>query len=296
MGTDIDKLKEVAMFRNFSPAMLEEFAKSFKQTSYEKDAVIFKERSEGDTLFIILAGEVVIEKGLDDIGKDFKQLAILSKGEFFGEMAVLEGGMRFAQARASVDTVLYEIKRAECFRFVKEHPEAGIGIFTEIMKSTSKRLQHTSSELTMLFDMANLIMADHPSAGEFVKKTVEEISIYFEGSWNFDGYLYNQFNEEYDPVVSKETFSGGPGKKPLSGKPQSGWLDDSAYLLAFSVNSRPLGYIVFAKSAPLAEREKNNLVTAFNTIGSILSSAIQNIEHRTEAALLLKLKTQKNYI
>lgn len=293
MGTDIDKLKEVAIFRNFSQAMLAEFAKSFKQTRYEKDAVVFREKSEGDTLFIILDGGVVIEKKLDEEGKEFKQLAILSKGEFFGEMAVLEGGMRFAQARASVDTVLYEVKRDECFRFVKEHPEAGIGIFTEIMKSTSRRLQHTSSELTMLFDMANLIMADHPSAGEFLKKAVEEISIYFEGSWNFDGYLYNQFNEEYDPVVSKESFAGGPGKNQLNGKPQSGWLDDSAYLMAFSADRKPLGYIVFARSAPLAEREKNNLVTTFNTIASILSSAILNIEHRTEAALMRKLKTQK---
>lgn len=293
MGTDIDKLKEVAIFRNFSPAMLTEFAKTFKQTSYEKDSVVFREKSEGDTLFIIISGGVVIEKKLDEEGKEFKQLAILSHGEFFGEMAVLEGGLRFAQARATVDSVLYEVNRKECFRFVKEHPEAGIGIFTEIMKSTSRRLQHTSSELTMLFDMANLIMADHPSAGEFVKKTVEEISIYFEGAWNFDGYLYNQFNEEYDPVVSKESFAGGPGKKQLNGRPQSGWLDDTAYLMAFAVNNRPLGYIVFAKAAPLGEREKNNLVTTFNTIGSILSSAIQNIEHRTEAALMLKLKTRK---
>lgn len=290
---DMENLKAVAIFRNFSPAMLEEFAKFFKQTEYAKDSIVFKERSEGDTLFIIMSGEVVIEKKLDEEGRDFKQLAILAKGDFFGEMAVLEGAMRFAQARASAETVLYEIKRAEFFSFIKEHPETGISIFTEIMKVISRRLQHTSNELTMLFDMANLIMEEPSSAPEFVKRMVEEICIYFEGSWNINGHLYNQFNEEYDPVVSKETFPEDPGKKEFKGELKSGWLDDNAYLMVFSARNKPLGYIIFAKSVGLSNYEKNNLVTIFNTVSSILSSAIENIEHRTEAALMLKLKKQK---
>lgn len=293
---DAENLKVVAIFRNFSPAMLEEFSKSFKQTEYAKNSVVFRERSEGDTLFIIVSGEVVIEKKLDEEGRDFKQLAILGLGEFFGEMAVLEGITRFAQARASADTVLYEIKRAQFFGFIKEHPETGISIFTEIMKVISRRLQHTSNELTMLFDMANLVMEEPSSASEFLKRMVEEICIYFEGSWNINGYLYNQFNEEYDPVVSKETFPGGPARKEFKGELKSGWLDETAYLMVFSAHNKPLGYIIFAKSAALSHYEKNNLVTIFNTIASILSSAIENIEHRTEAALLLKLKKQRERI
>lgn len=292
----MENLKDVAIFKNFSPAMLEEFSKTFKQTDYAKDSVIFKEKSVGDTLFIIVSGEVVIEKGLDEVGKDFKQLAILSKGEFFGEMAVLEGITRFAQARASADTVIYEIKRLEFFNFIKEHPETGISIFIEVMRVISKRLQHTSNELTMLFDMANLVMSEPSSASEFVKRMVEEICIYFEGSWNINGHLYNQFNEEFDPVVSKETFPSGPEAKEYKGEMASRWLDDKSYLMVFSARNKPLGYIIFAKSEALTHYEKNNLVTIFNTVASILSSALENIEHRTEAALLLKLKKQRDML
>lgn len=296
MGNNTEDLKSAALFKNFSAGMLEEFSKFFKQTKYDQDAVIFKEKSSGDTLFIIVDGEIAIEKRLDEEGREFKQLAILSKGEFFGEMAVIEGQTRFAQARATKAAVLYEIKREEFFSFIKQHPETGISVFIEIMKSLLKRLQHTSSELTMLFDMSKFVMEEHASSADFVKKAVEEISLYFEGSWNINGYMYNQFNDEYEQVIAKETFKRDASADIPKGDKSSGWLDGSAYLMNISGHKGNIGYIVFARSEELTNYEKNNLATIFNTISSILGSAIENIEHRTEAALLAKLRTQKNFL
>jgi CRP-like cAMP-binding protein len=293
MDKDIEVLRKVPLFKNFSERMLNEFGRAFKRSSYKAGEIIFREKSPGDTLFILLTGQVVIEKGLDETGAHFKQLAILADGEFFGEMAVLEGTTRFAQARAETEVFLYEVKRPEFFRFITEHPENGIAIFTEIVQVISKRLQHTSSELTMLFDMSKLVMQDHKSPAEFVKKTVEEIRIYFDGVWNFNGYVYNQFNDEFEAAVSLEAFAHEPavGEEPRDSG--SGWLNGSSYLMFFHAHGKKAGYVLFSRSAVVSSYEKNNLTTIFNTISSIMGSAIENIEHRTEAALLLKLKTQK---
>jgi CRP-like cAMP-binding protein len=296
MDKDTDLLRKIPLFGNFSDAMLAEFSAAFKRSSYKAGDIIFREKSEGDTLFIIVSGRIAIEKALDEEGGSFKPLAVLSDGEFFGEMSVLENQTRFAQARAETEASLYGIKRSEFFNFIKDHPENGIAVFTEIVRVIAKRLQHTSSELTMLFDLSGLVLRDHKSAAGFIRSAVEDIRIYFEGAWNFYGYAYNQFNDEFDAVVAKEAFPREPAAAEIKGRPEGGWLSESSYLMVCLAHGKPAGYIVFSKSSGVSSYEKNNLSTIFNTISSIMGSAIENIEHRTEAVLLEKLKMQRDSI
>jgi CRP-like cAMP-binding protein len=292
--SDIEKLKGTALFRNLSDAMLAEFSGYFKRTAYKAGDVVFKEKSAGSTLYIIMDGEVVIEKAMDEEGREFKTLAILSAGDFFGEMAVIEGVARFAQARASRDASLYEVGRREFFAFIKEHPDTGITIFSEIMRTVFRRLQHTSSELTMLFDLSRLLLVAHKSPAAFISAVMEEIHIYLEGSWNIKAYVYNRFNEEYEEACARETFRKDIPALPA--RPESGWLDEKAYLMVCFSDGRPLSCVVFERSSGLSEVEKNNLATIFNTISSILGSAMINIEHQAEAAMLEKLRKTKNTI
>ena len=288
------KLKEIPLFRDLSEDMLGEFSGYFKQTSYAAGDVIFKERSTGDTLYIIVAGEVVIEKGLDEEGREFKTLAILSAGDFFGEMAVIEGQVRFAQARASKAASLYEIGRDRLFSFIKEHPGAGIGIFSAVTRTVFRRLQHTSSELTMLFDLSRLLLERHASPSDFLRSVMGEVRLYLEGEWNARAYVYNVFNEEYEEVYSRESFPAEPPAVPV--RPENGWLSDNRYVLECSRGGRRLACAVFERREPLSPVEKNNLATIFNTISSIAGSAMVNIEHQAEAAMLEKLKKTKNTI
>ncbi len=291
-----EKLQGMAIFRGLPEGTLEEFAAYFTQSSCPAGEVIFRERSAGDTLFIIVDGEVVIEKAMDEEDREFKALAILSGGDFFGEMAVLEAGQpRSAQARASKDTSLYEIHRDKFFAFIKEHPQAGIGIFTGIMRTVFRRLQHTSSELTMLFDLSRLLLLPHRSPAEFLSAVMDEMKLYMDGVWSVKAYVYNRFNEEYEPAYSREGFPGGAAAR-VPERPQSGWLDDRAYLMACEAEGRRLAAAVFERSEPLSAVEKNNLATIFNTISSILGSAVINIEHQAEAAMMEKLRNRKNTI
>jgi len=290
--SDIEKLKAVTLFRNLSGSMLSEFAGYFKPTTYAAGDVIFKEKTQGDTLYIIVGGEVTIEKSLDEEGHEFKSLAILSCGDFFGEMAVMEGQMRFAQARSSKDSALYEIGRKQLFSFIKDHPDTGISIFSEIMKTLLKRLQHTSNELTMLFDLSRQLMIQHKSPSEFLAVVMEEMRPYLEGSWNIRAYVYNVFNEEYDQIYSREKFPQDQAAAP-AGSLESGWADASTYVMACAAEGRKLACCFFTKSGEVSLPEKNNLATIFNTICSIISSAMINIEHQAEAAQLAKLKQAK---
>lgn len=286
MKHDLKKLKGLGIFKNFSDSMLEQFVSFFKQTEYDAGETIFEEENKGDTLLIIVFGEVVIEKCIDRENEEFKTLAILGKGDFFGEMAVLGGQARFAQARAAKETVLYAITRAELIKFIKEHPEAGVNIFTEIVRVTLERLQHTSSELTMLYDMTKLLMKEHKSAPVFISNTVEEISKQLKGSWNINGYLRNRFDGSYDLVVSKESFMGDMAKKQVKeGKIKNGWMDNSTYIMVFSKKDVVFGYVILTSSKEFLEGEKNNFTTIFETISFILGSMVANINFWTDAML-----------
>lgn len=294
--SDIKKLSEIPLFHNFSEAMLEEFSGYFKQSAYAAGDVIFREKTTGDTLYIIVSGEVVIEKAMDSEGREFKTLAILAGGDFFGEMAVIEGAARFAQARASKDASLYEVDRKQFFSFIKEHPETGISVFSEIMRTVFRRLQHTSSELTMLFDLSRLLVQQHKSAAAFFTAVMDEMRIYLEGAWNVKAYAYNKYNEEYEEIYSRDSFPRTGEPPALPARPADGWTGDGAYTMVCAVEGRPLACAVFERSEKPSAVERNNLATIFNTISSIAGSAMVNIEHQAEAAMLEKLRNRKNTI
>lgn len=294
--SDIQKLKEISLFRNLSEEMLSAFSGYFRQTIYRPGEVIFKEKTTGNSLFIIVSGDVVIEKALDAEGAEFKTLAVLTAGDFFGEMAVIEGQPRFAQARASEETSVYEVGREQFFSFIKTHPETGISIFSEIMRTVMRRLQHTSSELTMLFDLSRMLLQQHKTPGEFFAKTMDEARLYLEGAWNVRAYVYNVFNEEYEEVYGKDAFERQGEPLPVPVKPESGWRDENSFVMTCSAEGKSLACAVFERKEKVSPVEKNNLATIFNTISSIAGSAMINIEHQAEAAMLARMKQSKNTI
>ena len=151
MGRDMDrneieKLKGMPFFAGFSDKGFAKFFGTFNRVSLRRNEVLFREGAEGDTFFVILSGEVVIEKRTDRGGK-FKRLALLNAGDFFGEMAVLETQPRFAQARAVTDTELAELSRDLLLRFIKDCPEEGAGMLIEFLRVILGRLRHISNEL-----------------------------------------------------------------------------------------------------------------------------------------------------
>ena len=146
----IDMLKDMPLFYDFSAGGLKKFLKTSKYISCRKGDIIFEEDAEEDSFFIVAEGLVAIEKKTDRTGKRFKRLAILKKNDFFGEMAVIERQPRFAQARAMKDSGLFELSRDNLMSFIKNCPEDGTSLLIEIIRVVLKRLKSTSDELMMV--------------------------------------------------------------------------------------------------------------------------------------------------
>jgi CRP-like cAMP-binding protein len=101
--------------------------------------VIFEEGSVGRELFVVLAGSVNIIKAT---GNRSNVIATLGKGEFFGEMAVIDASPRSATAVAAADhTQVMRINHARFVYLVSQQPAFAL----MIMDALSKRLRASNN-------------------------------------------------------------------------------------------------------------------------------------------------------
>lgn len=111
----------------------------------ESGDFVFQEGDLGTEMFIIQEGEVEI---FQRVGNQERQLAILEKGDFFGEMSILEELPRNASARASIPSRLIVIDGATFDSMLRSNPEIGV----RIMRKLSRRVRTTDELLHKILD------------------------------------------------------------------------------------------------------------------------------------------------
>lgn len=108
------------------------------RTEVTAGKVIFEEGDLGLTMYVIERGEVEIRK---TFGRDDRVLAVLGKGDFFGEMCMLEDDVpRSATALALTDVEVVMIDRSAFTFILKHNPEITI----RIMRKLVRRLRQTT--------------------------------------------------------------------------------------------------------------------------------------------------------
>jgi len=110
ISIDLDRKIKLLQEQGLSSKELRLLAAFSIEELYNQDEVIFREGTKGDKLYIILDGKVRITKNIPGVGEE--ALAILGKGDFFGEMALVDEKNRSADARAHVNgTTVLTISR-----------------------------------------------------------------------------------------------------------------------------------------------------------------------------------------
>ena len=106
---------------------------------YDVGDVIFEEGSTGRELYVVLDGKIDIAK---ITGATTTTIVTLGKGEFFGEMAVIDGSSRSATAIAAAPhTRVMRINNARFVYLVSQQPAFAL----MIMDALSKRLRASNA-------------------------------------------------------------------------------------------------------------------------------------------------------
>jgi len=104
--------------------------------------VLFNEGEQGDVMYLIRQGKIKITKGK---GEDEKVLAVLKEGDFFGEMAIIDGSPRSAGAIAATPVSLLVIDKENFQSKIRENP-----LIHYILETISRRLRNADEQIKML--------------------------------------------------------------------------------------------------------------------------------------------------
>ena len=139
-------LGEISIFNNLDPGMLGRIINIAYTKVYKKGEVIFSEGEIGKAVFIVASGSLEITKKISE--KEEGILIILSPGDFFGEMALLEELPRSATARAIENSEIYIIYKVNFDGLIEKYPQVGLKIIRNLAGILSKRLRKTSDQVT----------------------------------------------------------------------------------------------------------------------------------------------------
>ncbi|MCY7387224.1 MAG: cyclic nucleotide-binding domain-containing protein, partial [Burkholderiales bacterium] len=109
-------------------------------------SLVFREGDAGDRLFVITRGEVSIKLKLPGT-VHLQRLASFGPGMVFGEMALIEGKPRSADAHVMQDAVVYALDAANFGELRKVHPAIAFKIMGSLTRQLAGRLRTTSEQL-----------------------------------------------------------------------------------------------------------------------------------------------------
>jgi CRP-like cAMP-binding protein/anti-sigma regulatory factor (Ser/Thr protein kinase) len=134
-------LHKIPFFQNLPFETLKSLVDSGSVVNYEANHSLFREGDPGDALYLILTGEVSIV-ARNDQGQEIP-LATLQAGEFFGELALAEGGVRTASAITLEPCQLFALNRSAFFNQMAASPE----LLSQVISAISQKIRSVNQHL-----------------------------------------------------------------------------------------------------------------------------------------------------
>ncbi|MFC1490114.1 Crp/Fnr family transcriptional regulator [Candidatus Latescibacterota bacterium] len=132
----ISLLKQIPLFSTLKDEELDAIYELSYTKKCSKDAIILLENEEGDTLFIILGGKVKVTT-FSESGKEVI-FSILSEGDFFGDMSLMDGKPRSATVISIEESELRLIRRNDFIKLIEKHPRIALKLLEELTSRLRK--------------------------------------------------------------------------------------------------------------------------------------------------------------
>jgi CRP/FNR family cyclic AMP-dependent transcriptional regulator len=131
-------LRRLPLFAPLSRPELRVVDGLLHERRYLTGEVVFDEGEEGQALYVIISGRVLIcRQGAPETGR----IAELGPGMVFGELALLDNGPRSAQARATEDCVLASLSRSDFESLLDTHAVVASKIALELARQLGRQLR-----------------------------------------------------------------------------------------------------------------------------------------------------------
>src|SRR6266567_3941905 len=172
----IDTLREVPLFESLDDETAKELCELIETLDCEVQKVLFRAGDVGDAMYIIERGKVRISVQATD-GQELT-LTELGRGDFFGEMALLNRQRRSANAVVAEEGRLAVLSREHFLSFMRRNPNVALEMLTALanrLRHTDELLRHSATRNVNIEEAARLTLADRAA----------DIIAEFGGSWKF---------------------------------------------------------------------------------------------------------------
>src|SRR4051812_21936146 len=166
------------LFAELVPGAVEKLSRLGVKRILKSGEVLFLKGDEADALYAIRRGQIRIEAGLQ--GGERLTLNILGSGDVFGEIGLLDGSPRSADARALNEVELFMLRRKDFHDFLNREPAVArriIELLCQRVRWLSDRMEEVVF-FTLPTRMARRLLALGIDFGSDVRITQEELANY----------------------------------------------------------------------------------------------------------------------
>ena len=174
----LEAIRSVPLFASLDDEAARELRDLLRDKSVPQNTRLFNQGEKGDAMYLIESGRVRISIHDDD--KQELTLAELAQGDFFGEMSIIDGRQRSADAHVIEDARLAILSRDAFLSFVRTNPDVALEMLsalTDRLRRTDELLRSRVSRNVNEEEKARMTLADR--AADLIAE--------FGGSWKFIG-------------------------------------------------------------------------------------------------------------
>ena len=176
----LDAIRSVPLFASLKDEAAHELQTLLQIRHVASGTTLFRAGDKGDALYLIQGGRVRI--AVTDHDQREVVLAELAQGDFFGEMAIIDGKQRSADATVFEDARLSVLSREDFLRFINHNPNIAL----ELLSATFERLRTTDR---MLQQRVSRNVNEEQAKRMTVADRAADLLAEFGGSWKFIMYL-----------------------------------------------------------------------------------------------------------
>src|SRR6266516_927372 len=172
----VETLRQVPLFESLDDEAAKKLCELLESLDCKANTFLFRAGEAGDAMYIIERGKVRICVQATD-GHEVT-LTEFGRGDFFGEMALLDGQRRSADAVVAEDSRLAVLSREHFVSFMRSSPNVALEMLTALanrLRHTDELLRHTATRNVNVEEAAHFTLADR--AADAIAE--------FGGSWKF---------------------------------------------------------------------------------------------------------------
>src|SRR5262245_22177626 len=146
MGISLEAVQHVALFADWNRHEIQEIARLFKEHRFSKGETVVEEGSAGDSFFLIDSGEAGVFIG-------GKGRTTLKRGDYFGEIALIDKGTRMASIIAATQLICHELTSSDFKALVENNGVVGWKLLQRLvtlLRATRKEANELGNALGTL--------------------------------------------------------------------------------------------------------------------------------------------------